>query len=54
MGAHSFKSPDVVKMSDPDLTAIIKAGKGKMPSFAGKLKDPDVTALVTYIRGLQK
>jgi mono/diheme cytochrome c family protein len=54
MGTHPFKAPEVVKMSDGDLSATIKNGKGKMPSFAGKLKDPEVTALVTYIRGLQK
>jgi cytochrome c6 len=54
MGAHSFKSPDVVKMSDAELTTTIKAGKNKMPSFASKLKDPEVAALVTYIRKLQK
>ena len=54
MGAHSFKAPEVIKMSDAELTTTITAGKGKMPAFAGKLKDPEVAALVKYIRGLQK
>ena len=54
MGAHAFNSPDVIKQSNADLTAIIKNGKGKMPAFAGKLTDAEMAALVTYIRALQK
>jgi len=54
MGTKSFKLPEVVKESDADLSGIIKSGKGKMPSFNGKLKDAEITALVGYIRTLQK
>jgi cytochrome c6 len=53
MGAHAFNSPDVIKQSDADLLAVIKNGKGKMPSFAGKLTDSQMTALIAYIRKLQ-
>lgn len=54
MGTKSFKLPEVLKEFDADLTHIIKSGKGKMPSFAGKLKDPEIAALVVYIHTLQK
>jgi len=51
---HPFSSPDVVKMSDDDLVAITKKGKGKMPAYAGKLTDAQITDVVAYIRTLQK
>jgi cytochrome c6 len=54
MKARPFNSPDVVKESDAELTAVIKNGKGKMPAFAGKLTDPQITDVVTYIHTLQK
>ena len=40
--------------SDAQLTEIISKGKGKMPSYAGKLKDEDIKGLVAYIRSLAK
>jgi len=49
-----FNSPDVVKMSDADLIAATKNGKGKMPAYAGKLTDPQIKDVVAYIRTLQK
>ncbi len=52
--ARPFSSPDVLKESDTDLTAIIKNGKEKMPGFAGKLTDAQMTDLVAYIHTLQK
>jgi hypothetical protein len=54
MGAHDFTSDDVQKQSDAQLAAVIAKGKGKMPSYDGKLKDTEVTGLVAYIRGLAK
>ena len=54
MGAHDFTSDDVQKQSDAQLAAVIAKGKGKMPSYDGKLKDTDITGLVAYIRGLAK
>jgi mono/diheme cytochrome c family protein len=53
MGAHPFNSPDVIKESDAELLAVIKNGKGKMPSFAGKLTDAQMTTLIADIRKLQ-
>lgn len=54
MGAHDFTSADVQKQTDAQLTEIITKGKGKMPSYTGKLSDADIKGLVTYIRGLAK
>jgi mono/diheme cytochrome c family protein len=53
-GARSLNSPDVVKMSDADLLAVIKTGKGKMPAWEGILTDGQVKDVITYIRTLQK
>ena len=54
MKAHPFNSPDVMKQSDAELTAVIKKGKNKMPAFEGKLTDAQITDLVAYIHTLQK
>jgi len=54
MGTRDFASPEVKGESDAQLTDIINNGKGKMPSYKGKLTDADVKGLVTYIRGLAK
>jgi cytochrome c6 len=54
MGAHDFASPEVKAETDAQLTDVITKGKGKMPSYSGKLKDTDIKDLVTYIRGLAK
>ncbi len=52
--AASFKSPAAKSASDADLIAIIHNGKGRMPSYAGKLSDAQIKAAVGYIRTLQK
>jgi mono/diheme cytochrome c family protein len=52
--AASFKDPAIVKAPDAQLLAIIKTGKNKMPSFAGKLSDDQIKAALAYIRTLQK
>lgn len=54
MGVHDFTSADVQKQTDAQLTEIITKGKGKMPSYEGKLKDTEIKELVGYIRGLAK
>jgi mono/diheme cytochrome c family protein len=50
----SFKDPTVVKMSDAELIAETKTGKGKMPAYADKLTDAQIKDVVAYIRSLQK
>ena len=54
MKAHPFNSPDVLKASDADLTAIIQKGKNKMPAFSGKLTDAQIKDVLAYIHTLQK
>ena len=54
MKARPFNSPDVLKESDADLTAVIKKGKDKMPVFEGKLTDAQIATLVAHIHTLQK
>ncbi len=52
LGAKDLKSDEVQKMSDDDLATAIAKGKGKMPSFAGKLTDAQIKSLVAEIRHL--
>ncbi len=47
-------APDVLKMTDADLTSIITNGKDKMPSFGNRLTDAQIQEAVGYIRTLQK
>jgi cytochrome c6 len=54
LGTHDFASPDVQKETDAQLTEIVSGGKGKMPSYKGKLKDSEITDLVAYVRTLAK
>lgn len=52
----SMKVPAVatfVKVSDTDLIAITKAGKGKMPAYGGKLTDAQIKDAVTYLKSLK-
>ena len=51
---RDFGSADVQKQSDEELTRITSKGKGKMPSFEGKLKTDQIGAVVGYIRTLGK
>jgi mono/diheme cytochrome c family protein len=52
---QSYKSPDVRKLSDADLTAIIKNGKNnKMPAFGAQLTDAQIKDVLKYIHTLQK
>jgi cytochrome c6 len=53
MGTKPLGSADVQKMSDADLTGAITNGKGKMPSYKGKLTDAQIGDLVKFIRTLK-
>ena len=53
VGAKALGSADVQKRTDADLTKVIAAGSGKMPSF--KALTPDqIAGLVKYIRSFAK
>lgn len=50
---RDLSSEEIQKQSDSDLKATIENGKGKMPSYKGKLTDEQVGTLVQYIRSLK-
>lgn len=54
MKVPAFSDPAVAKMSEAELTAVTKSGKGKMPAYAGKLTDAQIKDVVEYVRTLQK
>lgn len=54
LAAHDFSGPDVQKLSDADLAAIIAKGKNKMPAYEKTLTEDQIKGLVTYIRSLAK
>jgi mono/diheme cytochrome c family protein len=55
LGTKSYKAPDVLKLKDAELTAIIKNGKDKkMPAFGAQLTDAQIKDLLKYIHTLQK
>ena len=51
----AMKVPAVgtIKDSEAAMIAATKAGKGKMPSYAGKLTDDQIKATVDYLRSLK-
>jgi len=54
LAVPSYKAPDVRKMSDAELTVVIKKGKNKMPSFSAQLTDTEIKEVLKYIHTLQK
>ena len=54
MAVKPYNTPDVLKLSNADLTTIIKNGKNNMPAFNGKLTDAQIKDLLAYIHTLQK
>ena len=50
---RDLSSADVQKQSDAELTTIITGGKGKMPSYDGKLTKDQISDVVKYIRTLK-
>jgi mono/diheme cytochrome c family protein len=54
MGLRDFASPEVQKMSDDELAAIIADGKDKMPSYKKSLKPGQISELVAHLRSLAK
>ena len=54
MHAADLTSSGVQKQSDSQLSKVIKNGKGKMPSFDGKLSDDEIGEVVTYVKSLRE
>ena len=53
MKTRDWSSPDVQKMSDADLTAVITNGKSPMPAYKTLTAD-QVKDLVAYVRTFKK
>ena len=53
-GAHDFRSAEVQKMTDAQLTEITVKGKNKMPGYDKKLTADEIKGLVAYVRELGK
>ena len=53
-GAHDFRSPEILKMTDAQLTEITAKGKNKMPGYDKKLTADEIKDLVAYVRELGK
>ena len=41
------------KQSEAEMIAETKAGKGKMPAFAGKLTDAQIKEVIVYVKTLK-
>jgi len=54
LGVKALDTPEVQKMTDEQMTQLNTKGKGKMPSFAGKLSPEQLNAIVGFIRTLKK
>ena len=49
-----FSSAEFQKLTDAEITKIIEDGKGKMPSYKGKLTADEIGALVKTLRSFKK
>lgn len=54
LGVKRLDSAQVQKKTDEEIVAIVRKGRGKMPSFEGKLSEPDTKAILAYIRSLRR
>ena len=54
LGARDFHAPEIMKLTDAELTQIVNKGKNKMPAYAGKLTPEQIKGLIAYVRGLCK
>ena len=50
--APDLRRPEIQKLSDPELRALIEKGHAHMPSFKTALTNEQVTLLLYYIRSL--
>ena len=53
MGVKPANDPDYKKMSEADMIASVKNGKGKMKAFSGKLTDAQIKDAVGYFRSFK-
>lgn len=53
MGVKAASDPDMKKLSEADMIASVKNGKGKMKAMSPKLTDEQIKDAVTYFRSLK-
>ncbi|MGA8740690.1 MAG: cytochrome c [Terracidiphilus sp.] len=53
MGVKAISDPDMKKLSEADMIASVKSGKGKMKAMSPKLTDEQIKDAVTYFRSLK-
>ncbi|HVZ82668.1 MAG TPA: cytochrome c [Terracidiphilus sp.] len=53
MGVKPFSDPEVKKLTAAEMAKATTDGKGKMPSFKGKLTDEQIKDVVAYLRTLK-
>jgi mono/diheme cytochrome c family protein len=53
MGVKPTNDPSYKTVSEADMIAAVKNGKGKMKAFAGKLTDDQIKTSVEYFRSLK-
>ena len=54
MGVKPVSDPEVKKMTEAEMIAITKQGKGKMPAFMDKLTAAQTKAVIDYYLSLVK
>jgi mono/diheme cytochrome c family protein len=52
MGIKAASDPDIQKLTDAQMSAAVKDGKGKMKPIAG-LTDAQIKGVVTFYKGLK-
>ncbi len=53
MGVKAVSDPDMKKLSEAEMIASVKNGKGKMKAMSPKLTDAQIKDAVTYFRSLK-
>lgn len=53
MGVKAVSDPDMKKLSEAEMIASVKNGKGKMKAMSPKLTDEQIKDAVTYFRSLK-
>ena len=53
MKVRDLRSADVQKQTAKELEAVVTNGKGKMPSYKGKLSEAEISAVVELIKTMK-
>ena len=53
MKVMPISSPEMKKLTEAEMVKATEDGKGKMPSFKGKLSNEQITEAVKYFRSLK-